>query len=186
MDDFEKEKLYSQIQEEYGRVMYSYTTHLKMVKQLVKKNEHWKWAQIILSACSTSAFISIFLSDERWISIVGALISTLLLIINSYLKDIDHSGDSKSHLQTSKELWLIRSRYISLLTDFNSLSAEEIRNMRDDLLIKTHRIYQDELDTNEKAYNAAQKALKQDDEQFFTQDELNKMLPKSLRKGDQH
>ncbi len=42
MDNFEKEKLYSQIQKEYGGVMYSYTTHLKLAKQLVKKIEHWK------------------------------------------------------------------------------------------------------------------------------------------------
>ena len=35
--------------------------------------------------------------------------------------------------------------------------------------------------TNAKAYAAAQKALKEAEELFFTDEELNKMLPKQLR-----
>lgn len=184
MDNLQKEKLYSQIQDEYGMVTYSYTTHLKMAKQLKKDNKRWKCAQILLSAISTSAFIGIFFSNEKWISIVGTLISTALVVINSYLKELDHSGDSKNHLQTSKELWMIKNEYLSLLTDFDMLSMEDIRKIRDDLLQKTGNIYKNELDTDEKAYNEAQKALKDDEEQFFTQEELNKMLPKHLRKDD--
>lgn len=184
MDKIQKEKLYGQIQDEYGKVIYTYTTHLKMAKQLRQKNEKWKWAQIILSAFSTTAFIGIFFSNEKWISIVGTLLSAALFIINSYLKELDHSGDSKSHINTSNELWIVRVMYGSLLTDFDSLSVEEIRQARDDLLLKTSRIYQRALDTNEKAYKKAKKALQKDDEQFFTQEELNKIVSRDLRKGD--
>ena len=35
--------------------------------------------------------------------------------------------------------------------------------------------------TNTKAYQAAQKALKESEELFFSDEELNKMLPKQLR-----
>ena len=79
---------------------------------------------------------------------------------------------------------MIKNEYLSLLTDFDMLSMEDIRKIRDDLLQKTSNIYKNELDTDEKAYNEAQKALKDDEEQFFTQEELNKMLPKHLRKDD--
>ncbi len=36
--------------------------------------------------------------------------------------------------------------------------------------------------TSAEAYALAQKALKEDEEQFFSQEELNRMLPEKLRK----
>ncbi|ENZ6560176.1 MULTISPECIES: hypothetical protein [Enterococcus] len=38
------------------------------------------------------------------------------------------------------------------------------------------------LKTNSKSYESAQKALKSEEEQFFTEEELDKMLPEHLRK----
>ncbi|MCR0367253.1 hypothetical protein MKD15_20865 [[Clostridium] innocuum] len=38
--------------------------------------------------------------------------------------------------------------------------------------------------TDGKSYAAAQAALKTNEEQFFTQEELNKMLPAHLRKNE--
>lgn len=184
MEESEKSKLRSQIENEYGNVIYSYTVHLKEAKILECNNKCWKWAQIILSACSTASFIGIFFSDEKWISIVGTLISTLLVIINSYLKDLDKLYDAKSHLRSAKDLWLIKEDYISLLTDFDVYSTDIIRTKRDELLNKTSQIYREELNTSNSAYKKTRKALKEDDEQFFSQEELNRMLPKHLRKDE--
>ncbi|WP_051990315.1 hypothetical protein [Ligilactobacillus equi] len=80
------------------------------------------------------------------------------------------------------KIWKIREEYISLLTDFTSLSESVIIDKRDALLLKTAEIYDAQLQISDEAYNRAQKALKDDEEQFFTQIELNKMLPKHLRK----
>lgn len=48
-----REKLYSQIQEEYGKLVYTYTCHFKMADRLSKRNFWIKWGQIGLSAIST-------------------------------------------------------------------------------------------------------------------------------------
>ena len=51
------EKLYSQIQEEYGKLVYTYTCHFKMADRLSKRNFWIKWGQIGLSAISTGGFL---------------------------------------------------------------------------------------------------------------------------------
>lgn len=177
-----RDKLYNQIQEQYGRLVYTYTCHLKEAQIITKRLNRFKWGQIILSGLSTGGIVVIIFGKTRIGSIISGIVSVLLLIINSYLKGLDFGADANSHIQTSNELWKIREEYISLLTDFTSLPEPVIIDKRDALLLKTAEIYDAQLQTSRRAYNQAQQALKDDEEQFFTQIELNKMLPKHLRK----
>ena len=70
------------------------------------------------------------------------------------------------------------------MTDFDEISIEEIVRKRDELLDESSEIYGAAPLTDEKSYVAAQAALKTNEEQFFTQEELNKMLPAHLRKNE--
>ncbi len=58
---------------------------------------------------------------------------------------------------------------------------DEVRQQRDRLNATLEDIYKAAPRTNNKAYAAAQKALKEAEELFFTDEELNNMLPKQLR-----
>lgn len=53
---------------------------------------------------------------------------------------------------------------------------------RDELQKKAASVYSSAPITDDKSYAMAQKALKEKEAQFFTREELNKMLPISLRK----
>ena len=70
------------------------------------------------------------------------------------------------------------------MTDFDEISIEEKVRKRDELLDESSEIYCDAPLTDEKSYAAAQAALKTNEEQFFTLEELNKMLPAHLRKNE--
>lgn len=48
---------------------------------------------------------------------VGIVVSTLLLILNAYTKDYDLGELAQKHKQAANEIWLIREKYLSLLTD---------------------------------------------------------------------
>ena len=50
-----REGLKVQIKEAYGRVVYTYTAHWKIVDALTVKNRRIKYAQIALSAISTNS-----------------------------------------------------------------------------------------------------------------------------------
>lgn len=176
--------LYNQIEEIYGKVVYSYTTQIVHATRLYDRFNILKWGQLILSGLSTTGFVGTLVSDCAYISWIGGVISSLLLLLTAYFKDKDFSLLYKKHLDTANELWSIRERYLSLLVDFDGLSNEEIITMRDELQSRLEKIYKNAPLTDNKSYCLAQKLLKEKESQFFTREELNKMLPASLRKVD--
>lgn len=178
-----REKLYSQIQEEYGKVVYTYTCHFKMADRLHKRNNWIKWGQIILSAVSTGGFLGVLISNKQILLWAGGLCSTGLLVLTSYLKDKDIYTEKTDHIKTANLLWKIREKYLSLLTDFDEMKTDEITQKRNELIDESSEIYCSAPLTDGKSYAEAQFALKMNEEQFFTQEELNKMPPVHLRRN---
>lgn len=170
-----------QLKEAYGRVVYTYTSHLKFMNMLNKKNRRLKYAQIILSAISSTGFFATIIFDKIALAFFSGIVSLILLCLNLYYKDFNLSENIKQHRMASDKLWLIREKYTSLLTDINVKNIEDIVNQRDTLQQETADIYSTSPKTNSKSYKEAQKALKYEEEQYFSQEELNKMLPEHLR-----
>lgn len=175
-------KLESQIREAYGRVVYTYTCHNKLADRLLKKNDNIKVLQIILSALTTGGFITTIVYDDALVKIIGAIISFLLVIVNSYTKNFNLVGDANEHVKSANLLWKIREEYISLLIDFEILSLEEIVAKRDELQNRTFEVYTNSLSTDKKSYREAQKSLKTEEEQTFSEKEIDVMLPNSIRR----
>lgn len=176
-----RNQLKTQIREAYGRETYTYTTHLKYMSILAERQKHVKTAQIIISALSSGGIISTIFYNQLALKLISAVISTLLLGINLYFKNFDLSNEIKQHRITSDELWNIREDYVSLLTDFETLTDKEIITKRNDLKNRTYIVYSHSPKTNSKSYKQAQQALKYDEEQFFSVEELDRMLPEQLR-----
>ena len=139
-------------------------------------------AQIVLSAITTSGFVVAIFSDDNIASILGAIVSLALLILNTYIKNFDLSGIAQEHKKASDLLWKIREEYVSLLTDFEMLDSNDIRNKRDELQERTSEVYSNSPRTDAKSYTAAQKALKTEEEQSFSEEEIDIMLPNSIRR----
>ena len=178
--------LYNQIEEAYGKVVYTYTTQVIHAGRLHKKYTALKWIQLILSAVSTGGFIGTLITNQILLTWVGGICSTILLVLTAYFKDTDLSAIHKLHLDTSNKLWLLREQYLSLLTDFPTLSREDIVSRRDDLQERVAKVYGSAPLTDDKSYSLAQKALKENESQFFSRQELNQMLPETLRKQPQN
>lgn len=174
--------LYNQIEEAYGKVVYTYTTQVIHASRLRKRYTALKWGQLVLSAVSTGGFIGTLISNQILLTWVGGICSTFLLVLTAYFKDADLSTTHKLHLDTSNKLWLIREQYLSLLTDFSTLSREEVVSRRDNLQERVVAVYASAPLTDNKSYSLAQKALKENESQFFSRKELNQMLPETLRK----
>ena len=181
LDSNYREGLLLQIKEAYGRIVYTYTTHLKKA-ELLKNHLKWiKYSQIVLSAISSGGFLASLISNKQILNIVGGICAVILLCVNLFFKNFDMEEEIKNHTITSNQLWLVREKYVSLMTDFEVLENEEIIDARDSLQHETYEIYKNAPKTDSKSYKKAQKALKQEEEQFFTNEELNQMLPSHLR-----
>jgi len=177
-----KDALVSQIRDAYGKVVYTYTTFLKMANRLSKRNEHIKNIQIVLSAISTVGLVSTIVVDNIWVKIISTIISATLLGITLYYKEFHLAEDIRQFTMGADELWLIREEYVSLLTDISVLPNEEVAKRRDELIIRLSVVYKKYPKTDSKAYKEARKALKDEEGQFFRDSEIDQMLPKHLRK----
>lgn len=175
-------KLESQIREAYGRITYTQTCHEKKIKRLLIINENIKIAQIVLSAMTTGSFVVTLISDEKISAMVGSSLSLILLILNTYVKNFNLTEMAQEHQRASDLLWKIREEYVSLLTDFEILNMGEIMEKRDELQNRTAEVYSNSPRTDSKSYKEAQKALKTEEEQTFSEKEIDVMLPNSIRR----
>lgn len=88
---------------------------------------------------------------------------------------------SVEHKEYANKLWIVREKYLALMTDAPTLTYGEIAQHRDYLQQELANLYQREPLTSKSSYYEAQKALKNEEEQFFSKEELNKILPAHLR-----
>ncbi|HDT3150036.1 TPA: SLATT domain-containing protein [Morganella morganii subsp. morganii] len=180
----DKNILEGQLRECYGRVVYTHKTHEKCADILQHKLNCMKNLQLVLLTITTGSFIATIIGDAKIGAIIGSILSAILLFLNSYLKDYDLGTLAQKHRQAAGEIWLIRERYLSLLTDLKmqSKSIEEITKERDTLMLELSSIYSGAPSTNYQAYSMAQKALKELEDMTFSDDELDKFLPNELKR----
>lgn len=181
MTQSHKEALRAQIRESYGKLVYTYTTHLKQLGRLTKNYRLIRYVQIILSAISAGGILSSAIFNQVALTWISGIVSTFLFALNLSIKNLNFIDDIKKHRLVADDLWDIREDYISLLTDFDTLSETDIMDKRDKLQERTSKIYKSAPSTDSKSYAAAQKALKYNEEQFFRTSEIDLMLPKHLR-----
>ncbi|MBN3124379.1 SLATT domain-containing protein [Pectobacterium brasiliense] len=177
--------LEGQIRECYGRVVYSHKTHEKCADILIRKHDCIKIWQMIISALVTGGIVSTFFDKGHIGSIVSVFLSTILLILNTYTKNYDFGELAQKHRQAGSDLWIIREKYLSLLTDIRigDIPLDSIRARRDNLIVELHTIYSGSPSTNYKAYTAAQEALKKFEDMTFSDDEIDAFLPKELKRN---
>ena len=173
-----------QIRECYGRVVYSHKTHEKCSDILTNRLSRIKLGQIILSALITGSFILRFFNSEEVGSIIGAALSAILLCLTLYMKDYNLGELAQKHKQAANDIWLIRERYLSLITDLaiGNHSLDALQRERDALVNELHSVYSGAPSTNFKAYREAQRALKESEDMTFSDEEIDAFLPKELKK----
>lgn len=177
--------LEGQLRECFGRVVYSHKTHEKCADILLARLSRIKLWQIILSAITTGGFIAAVFGAGKVGALLGVLVSTLLLALNPYTKNYDLGELAQKHKRAGADLWMIREKYLSLVTDLRmgekpiaSLQAE-----RDALLEDLHSVYSGAPSTTYQAYRKAQEALQKLEDMTFSDEEIDAFLPKELKKG---
>ena len=176
--------LEGQLRECYGRVVYSHKTHEKCADILLERQGCIKLWQIIISALVTGGIVSTFFGTKEVGAAISGVLSTSLLALNAYTKDYDLGEIAQKHRQAGSDLWIIREKYLSLLTDIRvgDVALELIRAQRDALTQELHGVYAGAPSTNFKAYSKAQDALKKLEDMTFSDEEIDAFLPKELKR----
>ena len=176
--------LEGQLREMYGRAAYTHKTHEKMADQSITKYRQIKTIEIALSALASSSFILAVFGDTHIATISGALLSTVLLGFLLYFKEANLGQQAQKHTVTASKLWGVREWLLSVLVDLRRTGdGQAAAQQRDEINAELEAIYKAAPRTDSKAYAAAQEALKNQEELFFSDDELDHLLPKELRKA---
>jgi hypothetical protein len=180
----ELDALESQIRECFGRVIYTHKTHSKMADRAAGTLKWLKLGQIALSSLTASGAVSIIFSDQLSLKIATALVSLFTVALTAYMKGFDPGAVAQKHRDTASDIWPIRESYLSLLTDIvgGDEDIKKLRERRDSLQQSLAAIYRGAPHTDGKAYSEAQKALQQNDEYTFSDEEIDKFLPEDLKK----
>lgn len=180
--------LEAQIRECFGRVVYSTKTHEKCADLCIQKLAAVKLAQIALSALTTGGLVTAIFGDPKVSHIaliIATILSTALLALNAYMKEVDLGQQAEKHKKTASELWNIRESYFSILTDIHDghIDVSATRDKRDKLQSRLAAIYATSPRTLPKAYKEAGIGLKEHEELTFSDDEIDTFLPKTLRRA---
>jgi len=118
-------------------------------------------------------------------TVFSTLFSTVLLVLTAYMKDVDPGQQAEKHKKTASELWDIRESYLSILSDLHDghLDIAASRETRDELQSRLATIYATAPRTNSKAYGIASDGLKTQEEMTFSDEEIDKFLPGTLRRA---
>jgi hypothetical protein len=176
-----------QIRECFGRVVYSHKAHEKTADLLTRRLARIKGTQIVLSAIITAGLITALFGspDQSKVAVVtAAVISTALLALNTYTKDIDLGRSAEKHKETAAQLWAVRESYLSILADLCAeiSSPSDVRSHRDQLQMRLESIYAAAPRTVDAAYKKAGIALKEREEFTFSEAEIDRFLPAALRR----
>jgi hypothetical protein len=167
----------------YGRVAYSHKTHEKMADAYVSRYRLIKIVEIILAALTLGSLLLAIFGESRAGTIVGAVLSTVILGLTLYSKEGSLGEQAQKHANTAVKLWGVREALLSLLTDMHDgRSTVEIRQERDRINLELEDIYKASPRTDGTAYARAQKALKLGQELYFSEVELDALLPEKLRR----
>lgn len=172
-----------QLREMHGRVAYTHKTHEKMADGYIRHYKRIKNVEIVLSSLATSSLVLSILGDSKPGTIIGAILSTVLLALTLYFKEASLAEQAQKHTAVASGLWCVREQLLSLLVDMqDGLPSEEIRRQRDVINKALEEIYKGAPRTDRRAYAAAQRALTTDEDLYFSDAELDLMLPNMLRR----
>jgi len=180
-----REIVEGQVRDCYGRVVYTHKTHEKCADILLSRLSTIKLWQIILSSVTTAGFVAAIFGAGPVGAVIGVVVSTTLLVLNAYTKSYDLGELAQKHRQAAADLWLIRERYLALITDLRvgKDSLEKITSRRDELLEDLHGVYSGAPSTTYQAYKKAQEALQKYEEMTFSDAEIDALLPRELKRA---
>ena len=181
MDEVDNRRfLWGQIEEAYGKVLYTYQTQQEAATIKRKFANRLSITQIVLTAISACGLVGVFFGQAAVGAIAASCFSAISLGLNIYSRGARLPENAEEHVCCANHLWIILQRYVSLLVDFDDLDIDTIRLRRDSLIDATAEAYSNAPRTSNRAYNRAQERLK-NGIQSFEPGECDKLLPLDLR-----
>ncbi len=163
-------------------------THKIQEKQGDIKEKHFRGMETVNIFCasltSTGVLSIAFGQDQAWIKVATALLSFVTVFFGAYFKSFKMQDNIAKHRVTAAKLVAIRNDLVALIADtrLGKEDPDTIQNEYKRLLSKLHSVYSEAPATTEKAVKLAEEALVVKQDYTFSDEEINRFLPRELHK----
>lgn len=179
----EQRQLLALIREFYGRVVWTHKTYEKDREISTFKSWRDKWINVGLMAVTTTGVLASIPLGTSTTTIIAALFSFVSTGFAIYQTSFAPELEIQQFRTAAKDLLVERDRLTILIHEAMLPSADlnATRAQFNEIMKRVHQIYSVSPDTSSAAFQKASKGLKQTEEFFFTDDELDTLLPPALR-----
>ncbi|MFC0265026.1 SLATT domain-containing protein [Alloscardovia macacae] len=141
---------------------------------------------IVLASITSAGILTVIFNDGFALRLFSALVSLGSLGTTAVLGSFDLKAMSERNKNTANRLVILRNQLIHVIEKLHGEGdIEEINQEYENIMSEVHRVYADAPSTTSKAERKASKALKDNNEYTYTQEEIDRFLPPSLR-GEIH
>jgi hypothetical protein len=174
----------SEVRQTYGRVVYTHKTHEKEAERKITQS-HWltRTNLVVISVTLAATLAMPLLKNTwaQWIPVGSAVIAFGFAIAQLSFQPQREAAEQRN---AAKSFLNLRDDFGRLIADAQGqVNIDPLRARYDVLTARLAELYAYAPQTSAAAYQKARQALTGDEEVIFTDDELNRMLPRELRRG---
>lgn len=179
------EALEDTVRNAFAGVVWSHKTQEKQADMLASRYRWMQTANLIASAITSAGIIAIIKQECLVLDILAAFFSFVSIFLTAYITTFDLQNLITAHKAVASKLIAVRDNYKALILEIKleKTSVDELMVKFNELRRQTDEIYSSAPNTTRRALKMANVALKIDEDNTFSDEEIDRYLPRALRKG---
>ena len=171
------------VRELYGRVAWTHKTHEKDRELWSGKVCQTRWINVGLIGITSFLATVGAISNSQTFFVVASIFGAVSTAFVVYQLSFNPERAEAEHRMTAKRLLYLRDQYLILIQEAMSERTPlgQLQNKLESLHRETSIVYEYAPDLSSKAYKVASEALKTKAELTFSCEEIDMLLPESLR-----
>lgn len=172
----------SNLSQDYGRLVYTHKAHEKEAERKARQSLCLTWVNLIVVTVTLASTLAMPLLKETWAQWIPVVSAALAFGFGTAQLSFQPQRESIEHRSAAKAFLNLRDEFARLIADGQvSPDAPDLRPRRDVLVARLAELYAYAPQTSSAAYKKARNALTGNEELIFSEEELDRMLPKELR-----
>ena len=177
------QKLLDLVRQNFASVVWTHKIQEKQSDIYEEKYKKIECANVFAAALTSCGVFSTFYQDFWLIKVFTILLSFTTVFIASYMKSFDFKTLGKENKEYANRFLAIRNKLLSIIAEIHLMKkpVEEIQEQFENIMNELNECYVNAPTTTDKAVARASEALKVNKDYTFTDEEIDRFLPNSLR-----
>jgi hypothetical protein len=176
--------LFDHLRMTFGHIIHRHRAHAELAQSRRRWDRALRIAEVVLVVCVLVTSLASAYGRGYWYSIAAAVLSALAIVVVLCHLTFDLDSSAQAHAACATRMWHMRERYRALLSDLHdgAVGVDAVRRRRDELIAELREVYEEAPPLERKAYQTAGQSLRtEDDEKALSDEEIDRLLPKSLQ-----